>query len=106
LWTIAAVYDVELKDLLQLNGLTETAVLHPGDQVIIQPGVQATATVVTGTSPSPERAATRTANRVTPTISPAPDAAPAPARNPASWALIVGGAALLLLGVVLGVRRT
>jgi LysM repeat protein len=104
LWTIAAVYDVELKDLLQLNGLTETAVLHPGDQVVIQPGVQATATGVTGPSPSPERAATPTAKQVTPTVSPTPDAAPA--RNPASWALIVGGAALLLLGVVLGVRRT
>jgi len=106
LWTIAAVYDVELKDLIQLNGLTETTVLHPGDQVVVRPAVAATATDVTDPSPSPARHVTLTPRRETPTVSPTPDAAPAPARNPASWALIVGGAALLLLGVVLGVRRT
>jgi LysM repeat protein len=106
LWTIAAVYDVELEDLLQLNGLAENAVLHPGDRVVIQPGVSATATGVTGPSPSPERVVTVTPRRGTPTVSPTPDTAPAPARNPASWALITGGLALLVLGIVLGFRRS
>ena len=106
LWTIAAVYDVELKDLLQLNGLAENAVLHPGDRVVIQPGVPATATGVTGPSPSPERLVTLTPRRGTPTVRPTSGPAPAQARNPASWALITGGVALLVLGIVLGLRRT
>jgi len=107
LWTIAAVYDVDLNDLLKLNGLAGTAVLHPGDQIIIRRGNPATptageATATGGTKGAPPtRAATRTA-RITAT----PIPMPAPPRNPTSVALIVGGAALLVLGIVLGVRRT
>jgi LysM repeat protein len=35
-WAIAARYEIELVDLLRLNGLNETAVLQPGDEIIIQ----------------------------------------------------------------------
>ena len=35
-WAIAARYEVELVDLLRLNGLDETAVIQPGDELIIQ----------------------------------------------------------------------
>jgi LysM repeat protein len=35
-WAIAARYEIELVDLLRLNGLNETAVLQPGDELIIQ----------------------------------------------------------------------
>jgi LysM repeat protein len=34
-WAIAARYEIELVDLLRLNGLNETAVLQPGDEIII-----------------------------------------------------------------------
>lgn len=35
-WAIAARYEIELVDLLRLNGLNETAVIQPGDELIIQ----------------------------------------------------------------------
>jgi LysM repeat protein len=35
-WTIAAQYDIELADLLKLNGLTENSILHPGDVLMIR----------------------------------------------------------------------
>jgi LysM repeat protein len=35
-WAIAARYEIELVDLLRLNGLDETAVLQPGNELIIQ----------------------------------------------------------------------
>ncbi len=35
-WAIAARYEIELVDLLRLNGLDETAVIQPGDELIIQ----------------------------------------------------------------------
>lgn len=34
-WAIAARYEIELVDLLRLNGLDETAVIQPGDELII-----------------------------------------------------------------------
>lgn len=36
LWTIAAYYDVDLDYLYLINGLTEDAVLHPGDEVTVR----------------------------------------------------------------------
>jgi LysM repeat protein len=37
LWTLAAVYEVDLQTLLDLNGLPETALVFPGDEIIISP---------------------------------------------------------------------
>ncbi len=37
LWTIAASYQVDLPDLLQLNGFTESSLIFPGDKVLIKP---------------------------------------------------------------------
>ena len=36
LWTVAAVYDIALAELLQLNGSTENSLLHPGDELLIR----------------------------------------------------------------------
>ncbi|MBN1286795.1 MAG: LysM peptidoglycan-binding domain-containing protein [Anaerolineae bacterium] len=38
LWTIAAVYQVDLARLLELNNLYEGAYIRPGDEIIIDPG--------------------------------------------------------------------
>lgn len=37
LWTIAAVYDVPLDQLLELNEITKDTLLQPGQEIIIQP---------------------------------------------------------------------
>jgi LysM repeat protein len=37
LWTIAAIYKIQLPELLQLNGLGDNAFIHPGDKLVIKP---------------------------------------------------------------------
>ncbi|OGT28500.1 MAG: hypothetical protein A2Z17_02495 [Gammaproteobacteria bacterium RBG_16_66_13] len=112
MWTIAAVYDVELDDVRKLNGLTESSILHPGDRLIIRAGAPVASTTeleptvtpgdgVTGTT----RVPTRTPSRAVP--SPATDIQrPLEAtRSPTSLALIVAGLAVLAAGIVLGSRK-
>ncbi len=53
LWTIAAVYGIDLAELLSLNGMTEDSFVHPGDRVIVRAGPTATATVAPTATPSP-----------------------------------------------------
>jgi uncharacterized protein YkwD len=37
LWNIAAVYEIDLHDLLELNGLTGNTFIYPGDKILIKP---------------------------------------------------------------------
>lgn len=65
LWTIAAVYQINLQDLLDRNNLTKEAIIRPGDRLIIRPaGPTATATI--------DEAATQTAIANRPTQTPEP----------------------------------
>lgn len=41
-WAIAAVYGVDLDEMLALNGLTRPVILHPGDKIAIRLGPDAT----------------------------------------------------------------
>ncbi len=66
LWTVAAVYEVPLQQLLDLNGFTEWEVLHPGDEVIVAPAGSVATRAPTedpNATPSP-----------TPTLTPTPTA--------------------------------
>ncbi|HET7010809.1 MAG TPA: CAP domain-containing protein [Anaerolineales bacterium] len=108
LWTIAAVYDVELEELLELNRLAGSAVLHPGDKITVRRGLPPTPTVAEASN-TPRTSAGR---RATPSISPrrarTPTPTPVPFEtppNPASWAMIGIGLTLLAAGVVFGLRR-
>jgi uncharacterized protein YkwD/LysM repeat protein len=111
LWTIAAVYDVPLNELLEVNGLAETALLHPGDQVMIRPGGAVTTPVISATgrpsssdSATPRRTTAPTRHRAT--VTPTPPAMPGvPPRSPTSWALIIAGLAILGAGIAFGLRR-
>ena len=53
LWTIAAIYGLDLAQLLSLNGLTEESFVHPGDEVIVRVAPTATATPAPSATPSP-----------------------------------------------------
>ena len=44
LWTLAAIYNVPLEELVQENNLSENSVIYPGDKIIIKPGLKITAT--------------------------------------------------------------
>ena len=46
LWTIAAVYNVPLEELHELNGLEPDAILSVGDEIIIQPSFTPTNTPI------------------------------------------------------------
>lgn len=65
LWTIAASYNIALKDLLNLNNMTEKSFIHPGDKLIIRAGLPtATPTAL------PENTQPPAADTETPTITP------------------------------------
>jgi len=102
LWTIAAIYRVDLDELLSLNGLTADSVVLPGDQLLVRPPPTATATLAptatTSSTPAP------------PTAIPSPTPRPSVvevvvtwAGQPASWRR-VGLATLVMawVGLVIG----
>jgi uncharacterized protein YkwD len=117
LWTLAAVYEVPLQQILDLNGFGESQVVHPNDEVIIAPaGAYATTEPTADPNASPEPSATPTeAPTATATqqlavaeADPA-DAQPAAAENAApanaeqensSVQLVVGIALVSILGVI------
>lgn len=56
LWTIAAVYEVELQQLYDLNQLNAASLVFPGDQIIIQPPT--TDSAAAASTPTTENTAT------------------------------------------------
>lgn len=74
LWTVAAVYNVPLEQILELNDLPEWAVVHPGDEVMVKPPGSAATPTPTLDESQPTASATSTATA---------DAAPAATRTSA-----------------------
>ena len=121
LWSIAAIYEVTLQEIYQLNGLNESSFIHPGDKLVIHaapPSPTPTHTLTPSPTkpPTPTKAPpTRTPlpgtpmQGVTPTLDATPTPTPASAAaslDPVLLILIGGGAlglGLLLLGTL--VRR-
>jgi len=110
LWTIAAIYGVDLNDLLRLNDLTEESLVQPGDLLIVRPPPTATAT--------PEPTATASSTPAPPTAIPSPTPRPSVVEvvastlgDPAFWrrvglgALIVAWVGLLVGGIAAARRR-
>ncbi len=52
LWTIAAVYNIPLEDLYEMNGLEPDAIMSLGDEIIIQPSYTPTNTPIGQASPT------------------------------------------------------
>lgn len=116
LWTIAAVYGVDLQTLLDLNGLTSDSLLHAGDQILVvpartpTPSPQATHTVIA--TPGTAYALRATVHPVPSSTFPQPTPTAAelgpsavPTLRPGSLVLVGLGAALILFGVLLGLRH-
>lgn len=68
LWTLAAVYEVPLADILALNNLPENAVIFPGDEILLKAADPPTPTS-SPTQPPPTPTATRTATATPPSAS-------------------------------------
>lgn len=52
LWTIAAVYNISLEEIRELNGLEPDAIMNPGDEIILQPSYTPTNTPIGQASPT------------------------------------------------------
>lgn len=107
LWTIAAVYGVDLEALMALNGFRSDPLLRQGDKILIQPSWTPTATVSPTPTRSPTPLPTRAATRK-PASSPTPTPAPLglfPSGRPISRALIGLGALTMLVGLFFGLRQ-
>lgn len=111
LWTIAAVYGVDVETLRQLNGFPAEPLLHQGDRVLIR-GPQATATaqvgvaVATSVDAAPSEAAAATAV-VEPSVTIEAGAAEEGGLSGSLLrpALIGIGVFLVLIGLTLGLRK-
>ncbi len=53
LWTIAAVYNISLEELREMNGLEPEAIINLGDEIIIKPSYTLTNTPIGEASPTP-----------------------------------------------------
>ncbi|MGA9531673.1 MAG: CAP domain-containing protein [Anaerolineales bacterium] len=112
LWTIAAIYDADLNELLALNGFNSTPLLHEGDKIVVRPentatptaAPQPTATATVSPTETPTDAPTSVP--VTPTSTPRPAVRlPLPGGSPLSLALIGIGAVLVIAGIIAAVRQ-
>jgi uncharacterized protein YkwD len=109
LWTIAAVYGIDLAQLLSLNGMTEDSFVHPGDQVVVRAAPTATATAAPSPSASPSPAP---ATVSPPTATPAPiganllaQASAVDPRDLLAGGCVVTWVILVIAGLVVAVRR-
>ncbi|HSV85135.1 MAG TPA: LysM peptidoglycan-binding domain-containing protein [Levilinea sp.] len=112
---IARLYDVALADLLRWNNLSQTSILQPEQQLVLQVTPPATATITPGPATETPVASPTPAN--TKTLTPRPTETPNPTptepvrleisgpRALVPWVLGAGGAIILLILVDLVLRR-
>jgi uncharacterized protein YkwD len=115
LWTIAAIYGVDLDTLMTLNGLTTASVLHEGDRIIIEPSWTPTTSPapISTTTSTPSATITPQASVTATEIMPSPAPTPSPAApfssifvslRPTSLILVGLGILLVLAGVISAFR--
>ena len=113
LWTIAAVYGVEVETLRQLNGFPAEPLLHPGDRVIVRGPTASTPTpgesilAVTETPAAVAQMGVTPAPTTMEAVPPIAAAAPpdADSRRTLSVVFLAVGGVVAALGVVLALRR-
>jgi LysM repeat protein len=114
LWTIAAVYGVDLETLMSLNGLSSGSLLHEGDKIIVQPSWTPAASPSPTSAPSTTPRSPATPPEYTappPSSTPTPTPVPGPnlgdligGLRPVNLILIGLGALLMLAGAVAAFR--
>lgn len=103
-WTIAAYYEVDLAELLDLNQLTEDSILHPGDILMVRPP-EPTVTPLPTASATEITLATPTAVQTIPSVSPTleeqalVESSPRPMVSPIF--LVIGLGLVLIAGYVI-----
>lgn len=75
LWNVAAVYDVPLATVLELNNLPEWAVVHPGDEILVRPASSEAASASPTPTPDDEIDETSAAAAPAASQTPTPDIA-------------------------------
>lgn len=111
LWTIAAIYEIDLNELMELNGYGDTPLLHEGDEVVVRQASTETPTPAptaeaSETSP-PSPTATRTSRPQAteePIQTATPVPSPAPTSSPLSLALMAAGGLLIAAGALAALR--
>jgi uncharacterized protein YkwD/LysM repeat protein len=111
LWTIAAAYEVEVADLLELNNMTAQSFIFPGQELIISldgsPAPSAESSEAPATD-SPTRTLQPTSTpgpTRTPTATPTPEPERVQLENSLSRGLVMAGVVIVFLAVALGVWR-
>lgn len=107
LWTIAAIYGLDLDQLLSLNGLTEDAFVFPGDELIVRAAPTAT--------PTPAPPPSATPSPVPPTATLTAEEARGPSliervaaidpRDLLAGACLTAWLVIVVAGLVIAVRR-
>jgi LysM repeat protein len=110
LWTIAAMYEVDLALLREINGLPADPILHIGDEILVRLANTPTPLPTAIPTPTPtSRAATRTpAPTRTPAIVPTSTAVPplsSPPLGQLRWPFIAAGALLVAVGLAAGLAQ-
>ena len=110
LWTIAAMYDVDLGLLAEWNGLPSNPILHVGDEILVRPADTPTAspTAAESITPSPRHPTRTPAAAKTAVILPTLTPPLTPSLSPLSqlrWPLIVAGALLVTIGLAAGLAQ-
>ena len=109
LWTIAAVYGIDLAQLLSLNGMTEDSFVHPGDEVIVRAAATATATTApsatASSSPGPPTVIPLTSTPVPFGASLLAQATAVSPRDLLAGGCVVAWVIIVIAGLVVAVRR-
>ena len=64
LWSISQAYGVSLNTLREMNGLVESSVIHPGDEIIVEAGTTQQVVAVQPTNPAPTITPTSAATEI------------------------------------------
>jgi len=109
LWTIAAVYGIDLTQLLNLNGMTQDSLVHPGDRVIVRAAPTTTPTPAPSPTPSPSPGPTVPASATAPPPSAGQamlnKAAALNSRDVLAAACVAAWIVAVVAGLVIAVRR-